>query len=92
MLNRESKNPMIPMEVCYQGMKSLFSNSPKESFFNKSVLNDVKEHTFEIENISLIKTLGDYHCDIVAVDHKGHRSYRVKLEKNSRFPHLYKNY
>lgn len=89
MLNRESKEPMEAFEVCHKGMKSLFDNYPTNNFFNKSVLNDVKEVKFEVEKIGLIKMLGEYDCDVVVKDHLGHRSYRVKLEKNSKFPHLY---
>lgn len=89
MLNRESKEPMEAFEVCHKGMKSLFDNYPTINFFNKSVLNDVKEVKFEVEKIGLIKMLGEYDCDVVVKDQKGHRSYRVKLEKNSKFPHLY---
>ncbi len=90
MLNRESSKPMESFEVCHHGMKSLFDNYPKKDFFNKSVLNDVKEVKFEVEKIGLIKMIGEYDCDVVVKDHKGHRSYRVKLEKNSSFPLHYK--
>ena len=78
------------METCYVGMKELFENKPTEALFNKSVLNDVKELTFEIEEIGLIKQLSGFRCDVVARDTKGHRSFKVILEKNASFPHFYK--
>lgn len=81
---------MSAFEVCHQGMKGLFSNLPSDNLFNKVVLKDVEGKTFEVENLSLVKMLGDYHCDVVAKDHKGHRSYRVRLEKNPKFTHLYR--
>ncbi|MBG60553.1 MAG: hypothetical protein CMJ16_08860 [Peredibacter sp.] len=91
MLNRqEEAKHMSVIEVCHYGMKSLFENNPKKALFNKSVLEDVKEHTFNIEEISLIKVLGGHRCDVVAKDAKGHRSFRVILEKNSTFSHFYK--
>ena len=89
-LNREKVGYMNGFEVCHKGMKTLFNNLPNSNFFNQSVLNDVKEVTFEIEKISLIKMIGDYHCDVIAKDHKGHRGYRVKLEKNPSFTHYYR--
>jgi len=78
------------METCYMGMRELFDNHPTEKLFNKSVLKDVKEHIFEIEEIGLIKELSGFRCDVVAKDSKGHRSFRVALEKNASFPHFYK--
>mgnify|MGYP006945858449 CR=1 FL=1 len=71
-------------------MKELFENNPTDKLFNKSVLKDVKEHLFEIEGIGLIKELSGFGCDVVAKDAKGHRSFKVRLEKNSSFPHFYK--
>ena len=80
---------MNGFEVCHKGMESLFNNLPKTEMFSESVINDVKEVNFEVEKISLIKMYGDYHCDVIAKDNKGHRSYRVNLEKNPKFTHLY---
>jgi len=71
-------------------MKSFFDNDPSEDFFHKDVLKDVQSTKFEMEGISLIKVVDNYTCDVVAKDTKGHRSYRVGLEKNPKFPHLYK--
>lgn len=89
-LNRIKVEEMSAFEVCHKGMTELFSNNPSSSFFNKTVLKDVKEEVFEVEQLSLIKMLGDYNCDVIAKDHKGHRSYRVRLEKNPKFSHLYR--
>ena len=81
---------MSAFEVCHKGMTELFNNSPSKRLFNKVVLKDVENEVFEVEQLSLIKMLGDYDCDVIAKDHKGHRSYRVKLEKNPKFAHLYR--
>lgn len=89
-LNREKADHMSAFEVCHKGMKGLFGNLPNHELFNKTVLKDVKDKTFEVESLSLIKMFGDYNCDVVAKDHKGHRSYRVRLEKNPKFTHLYR--
>ena len=56
----------------------------------KTLLKDVEKLKFEIDKITLVKVRDNYHCDVVARDAKGHRSYKVKLEKNSKFPHFYK--
>lgn len=91
MANRQDEvKHMSVMEVCHYGMKSLFENNPKEALFNRSVLNDVKDHTFKVEDIGLIKVLGGHRCDVIAKDAQGHRSFRVTLEKNSSFPHFYR--
>ena len=88
--HQEDNKKFSAMKTCYVGMKELFENNPTEKLFNKSVLKDVKEHTFEIEEIGLIKQLSGFRCDVVAKDSKGHRSFRVALEKNASFPHFYK--
>lgn len=91
MANRQDEAKyMSVMEACHYGMKSLFENNPKETLFNTSVLKDVKDHTFKVEDIGLIKVLGGHRCDVIAKDAKGHRSFLVTLEKNSSFPHFYK--
>lgn len=91
MLNREDANkPFSVMEACHYGMKSLFENNPTENLFNMSVIKDVKGHTFEVEEVSLVKVLAGHRCDVVAKDAKGYRSFLVVLEKNSSFPHFYK--
>jgi hypothetical protein len=71
-------------------MKQLFENAPSENLFHKSVLKGVNQRTFDIESIELVKTLSGSRCDVVAKDSKGHRSFRVMLEKNANYPHYYK--
>lgn len=71
-------------------MKELFENAPSEKLFNKSVLKEVKEKVFNIESIELVKALIGSRCDVVAKDSKGHRSFRVTLEKNANFPYFFK--
>lgn len=71
-------------------MKSIFENNSNEELVGKKVLKDLKNKKFEIEGISLVKVKDGHHCDVVAKDSKGHRSYLVTLEKNSKFPHYYR--
>jgi len=71
-------------------MNKLFSNAPDEDYFSESVLEDVKEMKFQIDSVGLVKILNNYECDVVVKDPKGHRSYRVKLDKSPRFSHLYR--
>jgi len=78
------------LEACQVGMTSLFDNNPMEELFHKTVLKDTKDHNFKIDEITLIKVIDNYNCDVVVKDPKGHRSYRIALEKNSRFPHFYR--
>lgn len=81
---------MNAIEVCYLGMKELFENNPTEMFFNDLVIKDVKGLTFKIQNIGLVKELSGDRCDVVAKDFKGYRSFLISLEKNGKFPHVYK--
>jgi hypothetical protein len=89
-LQRDQNRQQSSFEVCYQGMNKLFNNAPDEDYFSKSVLKDVKDVDFQIDSVGLIKILNNYECDVVVKDSKGHRSCRVKLEKNFKFPHLYR--
>ncbi len=77
-------------ETCLYGMDKLFKNAQDETLFHKNVLKDTKEHQFKIDEINLVKVIDGHHCDVIAKDAKGFRSYRVTLEKNSKFPHLYR--
>ena len=80
------------MEACYYGMDAVFNNSPNEEIVSKKVIDDLLKNkiTFDVERIHLIKFIDGFHCDVVTKDPKGHRSFRVALEKNSKFKHLYK--
>ena len=80
------------MEACMHGMKSIFSHNAKEDLVHKKVSKDLKSLHFDVENISLIKIRNGLSCDVVVKDKKGFRSYRVSLEKNSKYPHLYRIY
>ncbi len=91
MLNRDkTKEHLSSFEVCLNGMHSIFENQESKSLVSDNVLNDVKDHQFQIEKITLVKLIDDYQCDVVAKDRKGHRSYKVQLDKSSKNPHLYK--
>ena len=79
-----------PLEACYYGLKSLFDNNPNEKLLNHKILNDVKARKFEIDKITLIKVINNYRCDVVVRDTEGYRSYKVELERNSKFPYFYK--
>ena len=71
-------------------MKSIFDNNPTDDLIDKSIIKDVKEMNFQMEDITLVKVIDHYSCDVVAKDSKGHRSYRVSLERNTGFRHLFK--
>jgi len=71
-------------------MERIFEHNASEEIVHEKVLKDLKDHHFEIEEITLVKVRGSLHCDVVAKDSKGYRSYAVTLEKNSKFDHLYR--
>ena len=87
---RDKEQEFTSLEACFYGMITLFFNDPSEKLFHPSVIKDVESQNFKIEKITLVKLIDSYTCDVIARDTKGHRSYRVKLEKNSKFPHLYR--
>ena len=87
---RERLKPFSTLEACYYGMRSLFIHDPDKNLLHKSVLKKVKGRHFKSHNITLVKAIGHHHCDVVAKDTKGYRSYRINLEKNPRFIHLYR--
>ena len=87
---REENREFTSFEACFYGMKGLFLNNPSEELFHASVIKGVQGKNFKIEKITLVKLIDGYTCDVIVRDAKGHRSYRVKLEKNSKFPHLYR--
>lgn len=73
-------------------MNSIFNNNPDEKLLNKTILKDLlkKENEFKVDNIHLVKVVNNYECDVFSRDHKGVRRYLVKLEKNTKFTHLYR--
>ena len=77
-------------EACLYGMERIFEHNATEELVHKKVINDLKDHHFDIEEITLVKMRSGLHCDVVAKDLKGYRSYAVTLEKNSKFDHLYR--
>ena len=90
MCQKEDHKQFNTFRTCLFGMNTLFNNNPDEHLFNKNVLKEVKEHSFSVDEIILVKVKGTYHCDVVTKDSKGFRSYLVTLEKNSSFRHLYR--
>jgi hypothetical protein len=71
-------------------MEAIFEHNTSTELHHKKVIKDLKDKQFQIEEISLVKVRDGHHCDVVARDAKGFRSYSVTLEKNAKFPHLYK--
>ena len=91
MIHLEESSPKYTtLEACHYGMKSIFENSPDESLLSEKIIKDIKDKNFEVEELSLIKVIDGYNCDVVIRDTKGYRSYLVSLEKNSKFDHFYK--
>ena len=88
-LPKEAKQ-FSTLEACYYGMDSLFKYHPMEGLFHESVTREVKGHKFNIERITMVKVIDSYHCDVVAKGPKEFRSYRIQLERSSRFPHFYR--
>lgn len=80
------------METCFYGMESIFNNDPSETLLNKTILKDLKKNQaqFEVSGIHLIKVINHFECDVFSKDKKGVRRFLVKLEKNTKFKHLYK--
>ncbi len=77
-------------ETCYFGMESIFNNAPNPKLIDKKVIKDLKDKSFNIENLHLVKVLDSYNCDVFSRDSKGVRRYQVSLDKNSHFDHLFK--
>ncbi|PIP93485.1 MAG: hypothetical protein COW00_14635 [Bdellovibrio sp. CG12_big_fil_rev_8_21_14_0_65_39_13] len=71
-------------------MKSVFENNSTKKLVHQKVLDDLKTTHFEVEEITLLKMVNGLHCDVIAKDSEGYRSYAVTLEKNSKFDHLYR--
>lgn len=82
--------PYTSLETCYHGMKSIMGNAPNPDLVSSQVTNDLINKNFKIEELTLVKVIDPYLCDVVVRDTKGFRSYAVTLEKNLNFPHLYR--
>ena len=78
------------LETCLYGMESLFNNDADNALLDEKVIADVKQVNFQMDKITLVKAIDNYHCDVVVKDSKGFRSYKVKLEKSGRFTHGYR--
>mgnify|MGYP001613841272 FL=1 len=87
---RGDEIPYTPVETCYFGMKSIMGNAPDPDMVSSQVINDLVQQKFKIEDITLVKQVDPYLCDVVVRDARGFRSYAVSLEKNFNFPHLYR--
>ena len=90
MAQSKDEIPFGPLETCQGGMKSIFGNKADPDLVTSEVISDLHTQNFKIEEITLIKLLNPYLCDVVVKDIKGFRSYAVSLEKNLDFPHMYK--
>jgi len=87
---KQSDESFSSFEACYFGMKSIFENNSTKKLVHQKVLDDLKATHFEVEDITLVKMVNGLHCDVIAKDSKGYRSYAVTLEKNSKFDHLHR--
>ena len=90
MNRKHDESPFTTVETCYFGMKAIFGNAPDPDLTARQVIDEVKSTNFKIEDITLIKMIDTYLCDVVVKDTKGFRGYAVKLEKNVNLPHLYR--
>ena len=68
----------------------IINNNPNLDLINESVVKDLTKVNFKAEGITLVKLINNFECDVIVKDSKGHRSYLVNLEKNSKFKHLYR--
>jgi len=75
------------IEACYFGMQSIFENNANDLLVHPDVIEDLAETKFKFAELALVKKLDAFSCDVVSSDSKGHRSYLVQLEKNSKFTH-----
>lgn len=87
---RNEKKAYSTFEACHYGMQELFNNNPTEKLFHKDVMVAVKDHKFGVEAITLVKVIDSLSCDVVAKDNKGFVSYRVALDKSTKFPHFHR--
>ena len=90
LFNKKEIKSFNTMESCMHGIQSVFNNTPNKELVDDSVIKDLKGHKFRVEKITLVKAIDSYSCDVVARDSKGHRSYRLTLDKNSEFTHGFK--
>ena len=90
MNTKSDEIPFTTLETCYYGMKSILGNAPDPNLLSTQVRDELKTQNFKIEDITLVKMIDPYLCDVVVKDTKGFRSYFVTLEKNLNFPHLYR--
>ncbi|MBI2522485.1 MAG: hypothetical protein HYV97_18840 [Bdellovibrio sp.] len=89
-VNTRDEIPYSTVEACYFGMKSIIGNAPDPDLVSSQVINDLTQQKFNVEDITLVKLVDLYLCDVVVRDTRGFRSYAVTLEKNLNFPHLYR--
>lgn len=66
-------------------MNGIFLGEADDDLVNEQVLKDVKGQKFSVENITLVKMINSYKCDVVVRDSKGFRSYLVTLERAAKF-------
>ena len=90
MNRKQDELPYTTVETCYFGMKAIFGNSPDPDLTASQVIDELKGTTFKVEDITLVKMIDPYLCDVVVKDTKGFRGYAVTLEKNVNLPHLYR--
>ena len=71
-------------------MSSVFNNMPNRELVSEKIMKDLKETTFKIDKIHLLKVIDGYNCDVFTKDAKGVRRYNVSLDKSIHYSHTYK--
>ena len=91
-MSEKEKVHYSSMEACFYGMDAIFSNGDKPDLVDQKVTDDIRDNkiNFKVDRIHLVKYIDGFSCDVVSFDPKGYRSFRVLLEKNQKYDHLYK--
>lgn len=89
---KDEKMAYSTFEACYFGMKKIVENDPSENLLNKSIIEDIEKlkDNFSVELLGQVKVLDPFRCDVFIKERRGTRRFQVTLEKNAKFPHLYK--
>ena len=92
MVLKGQKKPVAlnTIETCYRGMSSVFNNMPNRELVSEKIMKDLKETTFKIDKIHLLKVIDGYNCDVFTKDSQGVRRYNVSLDKSIHYSHTYK--
>lgn len=89
-LGHNESSEYSTFETCLYGFNQIIQNNPTEDLISESVIKDLEKVKFKSESIHLIKKINSFSCDVFIKEPKGVRRYLVTLEKNAKFPHLYR--